>query len=322
MNGVRQMAGIAGLLAALALYSATFPEAHAALQASAEARLAGPSVPYHHAGTLVVSVDAPKGSAIQWPEIGGKIADVDLAADPATAADKPNERLRGERVYHVDAVKPGLYRLPDLQVTVTLGDESATYELPPVVFEARELTEAEKAAAAGFEESAPLVALEPPASWNWRWMAVAAVIAAAVALLWRRFHRGKPQYTAPPKAAWDVALARLHELRLRNLPIQGQTERYYVDLSAIVRYYIEDRFGLRAPEQTTPEFLDVAAQSGRLTEGQQAFLALFLRHCDRVKFARHEPGVIEMEQRLAEVEAFVTETIPGPAEGSAAEDAA
>jgi hypothetical protein len=96
--------------------------------------------------------------------------------------------------------------------------------------------------------------------------------------------------------------------------MQEKVEPYYVDLSMILRYYIEDRFGIRAPELTTPEFMDIATESGLLDESQQTFLAAFLRHCDRVKFARHEPGVKEMEERLSEVERFVKDTIPKPTE--------
>ena len=47
---------------------------------------------------------------------------------------------------------------------------------------------------------------------------------------------------------------------------RGELERYYVGLSAIVRRYLEDRFGLRAPEMTTEEFLAVAQRNRELVE--------------------------------------------------------
>ena len=309
------------MAAALVLCAAFRGEA--AVQAAVVAELRDPVLPYHRTATLLVRVACPKGSTVQWPELAGEIADVDVLADAPTVSEQPDGGTVGERVYRIDAIKPGLYRLPDVQVSVTLGDETTQTALPPMVLKARELTEEEKASASGFVESAPLSALDSPTPRRWIWAAAGGLAAVAAGLAWW-WHstRLKPQPVAPPKPAWDVALARLHELRTRNLPIQGQTERYYVDLSAIVRYYIEDRFGLRAPEQTTQEFLDVAAQSGRLTEGHQTFLAQFLRHCDRVKFARHEPGVVEMEQRLSEVEVFVRETVPAPETGAEAEDAA
>jgi hypothetical protein len=210
-----------------------------------------------------------------------------------------------------------------MDVAVSSGTETSSYPLPPLVLHARDLTAEEKTAAGTFEESAPLSALEQRKSLPIGWIIAGLAAALAVAaLLWRIFWRKKPLPAAPPKPAWDVALARLQELRVRNLPIQGQTERYYVDLSAILRYYVEDRFALRAPEQTTPEFLDIAAQSGLLSAEQQEFLALFLRHSDRVKFARHEPSVIAMEEQLMEVEQFVRGTVPRPAGNDVLEGAA
>jgi hypothetical protein len=314
---------LCALIGALILVSAVSPAAFAAIQARVTAELEGPVLPYHRSATLVVRVDAPKGTTVQWPDLAGKIKDVEITAEAPVIAEKPNERMHAECSYRVDAVKPADYRLPDMDVSVSSATETTSFPLPPLVFHARDLTDEEKAAAATFEESVPISSLEQPKSPKTWWIVggLLAVLTLA-ALLWRIFWREKPLPAAPPKPAWEVALARLHELRLRNLPIQGQTERYYVDLSAILRYYVEDRFSLRAPEQTTPEFLDSAAQSGILTEEQQDFLALFLRHSDRVKFARLEPTVAAMEERLVEVEQFVQDTVPRPAGSEPMEGAA
>ncbi len=309
---MQRQSGRFALTAALIFLGALSPAAFAAVQATVTGELNSPFLPYHRSATLVLRVDGPKGASVQWPDLSGKLEGVEIAADPPLMTEQPNERLRAERAYHVDAVKPGSYRLPDVDVSVSVGTETGSFSLPPFVLQARDLTAEEKTAAAAFQESAPLSALDVHKSHGLWWVAALLAILAVAGLLLKRFWRKKPLPAVPPKPAWEVALARLHELRLRNLPIQGQTERYYVDLSAILRYYLEDRFGLRAPEQTTPEFLDAAAQSGLLTAEQQDFMALFLRHSDRVKFARHEPSMVEMEQRLAEAERFVENTVPRP----------
>ena len=105
-------------------------------------------------------------------------------------------------------------------------------------------------------------------------------------------------------------MRRLTEL-LRRHPLEsGRYGAYYVDLSAILRYYIEDRFNAHAPELTTPELLRVIGEASLLGEEQQAFLAEFLRHCDRVKFARYRPSTDEMKSGYAAVKRFVDETAP------------
>ncbi len=62
-------------------------------------------------------------------------------------------------------------------------------------------------------------------------------------------------------------------------------EQFYVEISAVVRQYLENRFELRAPELTTDEFLQLAAAGGELSNEHQLLLAEFLSQADRVKFA-------------------------------------
>ncbi len=115
-------------------------------------------------------------------------------------------------------------------------------------------------------------------------------------------------------SAYDRAMTRLRELEQRGLPSPGQGETapaidiWYVELSAIVRRYLEDRYGLRAPELTTEEFLREAQRSGQLSSTHRNLLSDFLVRCDRVKFARYEPDEEESRQALASARSFLEET--------------
>jgi len=186
----------------------------------------------------------------------------------------------------------------------------------------RDLTDEERVEAERFAANEAPVSLPRPWWLGWPfWAAVGAgVVALGGAVWWVLRHRTRAERIAAPALPWEVAYGRLRELDQRRLPHAGQFEPYYVDLSAILRYYIEDRFLLHAPEQTTPEFLEAASQSGVLSTDQQQTIAAFLRHCDRVKFARYEPTLTEMEQGFEVVLRFVDETVPRDQE--AREDAA
>ena len=121
-------------------------------------------------------------------------------------------------------------------------------------------------------------------------------------------------------SAYDRAMTRLRELEQRGLPSPGQGQSasapapalaidvWYVELSAIVRRYLEDRYGLRAPELTTEEFLREAQRSGQLSSTHRDLLSDFLVRCDRVKFARYEPDEEESRQALASARTFLEET--------------
>jgi hypothetical protein len=95
---------------------------------------------------------------------------------------------------------------------------------------------------------------------------------------------------------------------------------FYVRLTSTVRQLIEGHFGIRAPEQTTTEFLRSARHHPGLLEDQQRFLAGFLRSADLVKFAGDRPAVQECDRSLQAARQFVQETMPrdGQAGASAA----
>ena len=109
-------------------------------------------------------------------------------------------------------------------------------------------------------------------------------------------------------------MAELLRIRALNLVAQGAVEEHYVLVSSCVRRYVEDRFGLRAPEMTTEEFLEAVRNSPALERSDRVLLESFMAECDLVKFARHVPPATEAEAAITTAEAFVRETAPRPAE--------
>ena len=163
----------------------------------------------------------------------------------------------------------------------------------------------------------PLEALteEVAPRWPWATGASALVVGGGVlALLWWRLRE-----RARRRSAYEIALGRLDALESRRRPDADAMDGFFVELSDLVRRYLEDRFALQAPELTTEEFLDVAAGSPDLTRDHRSFLQTFLRSADRVKFARHVPDAGAVESVLSAVRGFLRQTshdesgaAPGP----------
>jgi hypothetical protein len=154
--------------------------------------------------------------------------------------------------------------------------------------------------------------LDPPAGPGlplWAWaaagMVLAALLAAAVFCL-RRRKTGRP-FLAPPTPQ-EVALRALRGLTA--LMNEDQDREFTKQVSRILRVYIQDRFGLRAPHRSTEEFLIEARQSALLGDDHQRLLARFLAQCDLIKFARRRVVMAEMQTLLLSAQVFVESTEP------------
>lgn len=136
----------------------------------------------------------------------------------------------------------------------------------------------------------------------WWWAVLLGVLALAAIAFWL-WKRRQPKVVTPvvaPLTPYEIAMQALQRLREENPAV----EAFYTRLSDIVRQYIEARFGLRAPERTTEEFLAEAA----LSPEYMALLGAFLSECDLVKFARYEPEAADRQRAFAAAEKFVEET--------------
>jgi hypothetical protein len=132
------------------------------------------------------------------------------------------------------------------------------------------------------------------------------VLGAGGVLLYRATHaRAK---VAARRSAYDEAVAKLHALEERGAPETTDTDAWFVELSAIVRSYLERRYEIRAPELTTEEFLQVAARDEGVKTDHRALLSAFLERCDRVKFAGYRPDSDESLDSLKAARAFVEDT--------------
>ncbi|MDD4736101.1 MAG: hypothetical protein PHP44_08345 [Kiritimatiellae bacterium] len=133
-------------------------------------------------------------------------------------------------------------------------------------------------------------------------------------LILRRNHQHALAAPTPPVPPHIAALQALDLLLHKGWIEARHIEQYYVELSAILRTYLENRFRLRAPERTTEEFIHEAAHSRILSDTQQVVLHAFLEQSDLVKFARAAPDEDDMRNAYLAAKNFVEETKPAEPE--------
>jgi len=107
----------------------------------------------------------------------------------------------------------------------------------------------------------------------------------------------------------DYALRLLRELELRQLWQKKQVKEYYVELTDIVRNYIEARFQTSAMELTTDEML---AKSLEIREMQpyHDLLMSILQTADLAKFAKFQPLAEVHVQTMEQARQFIDSSRP------------
>lgn len=129
----------------------------------------------------------------------------------------------------------------------------------------------------------------PPLSWKlvgYCAIALAGTVA-IVSLLWLliRFliRKIKEHRMSPIERAW----VELDRLLKKGLPGRGRYKDFYVELTMVVRRYIQRKYGIKAPHLTTEEFLREigAGTSAAGLVSNTDSLRAFLESADMVKFA-------------------------------------
>jgi hypothetical protein len=146
---------------------------------------------------------------------------------------------------------------------------------------------------------------------GWWWVAAAAAGLVAGAAMWRwarstRTRRGDADEVALP--AHVKAMRTLQRLRTAPRTTPAEIDAFYVDVSAVLRAYLEERFGLHAPHRTTEEFLRELEAGDGLAKEHRLELERFLTQCDLVKFAALVPGEREHVTTWELAAAFVEAT--------------
>ena len=272
---------------------------------------------------LELSVEAEPGVRVEMPTFGdalGRFTVFEFAPRAESAAGGGS--LHTQR-YTLQATRSGRHRIPGLRVEFVderpgRGDgrprELLTEEL---VFEVASVLPREMESMDLRPARRPLPELGGPWWERERWwlaVALAALAAGAAALAALRRRRSPQRIRA---SAYRRASARLERLRAQGLPKGTRVDPWYVELSDIVRRYVEERFALRAPELTTEEFLLEAGRSEALSPPHRGLLSDFLERCDRVKFARYRPPSDESREVLEVAARFLAESrAPEPATGA------
>lgn len=266
--------------------------------------------------TLTLRVTAQKDVELLLPEFGQMLDQYAIIDYSTTQTIDAEGNTIAQQQYELQLARSGKQSIAPIMVEFVdrrAGSKPApedmdAYELltQRLAFEVKSVLPADANAPMHppLGELAPLPTIES-ASKRWTLAITAGVILIIVAMIpWWLSKRRK----ARQRSAYEVAADRLSKLMAWPRGRAEEIDLFFVELSAIIRLYVEDRFDLRAPELTTEEFMASMSKSPDLNRAHQALLRDFLRQADLVKFANFMPDDNDINSSADTAKKFLDET--------------
>ena len=229
---------------------------------------------------VTVTLSTPSGVTAELPDLrdrfqGFRVAE-NFAEKPVSDKDGRTTTVSRWRLEPDPLARR--YRLAPFAVQSGNG----SFATSPVFFD----SPAAREAATGEIEVDPTRDL-PPFSWKLVGICAAALagLLLVLALLYFIFRKIRLAVRVHRMSPLERALYELDKLLKKGLPGRGFYKDFYVELTMVVRRYIERRYGVRAPNLTTDEFLLAAGADPAFPQTSIAELKAFLESADLVKFA-------------------------------------
>ena len=262
--------------------------------------------------TYTVSISYDKDIKIKPPGSGENLGAFEIRSYKIYDPKKQGKRIRLDAEYKISTFTTGDYFIPPLTIYYkTEGDsvyKSISTEKIKIVVESMNPSEQ------GDIRDIKLPVEIPATLWEkiriFVFVFAALILGALIYLYFRLKKEGRsliPEKKEPPRPPHEIALEMLDQLKEKDLVSQGKIKEFHIEVSDIIRRYIEGRYFIPAPEMTTSELL-ASIKSEQIEPEQMELLSRFLFQCDMVKFAKFIPNPAESSEMLQLAYRFVNET--------------
>ncbi|MBN2012392.1 hypothetical protein JW960_23890 [candidate division KSB1 bacterium] len=242
------------------------------------------------------SIIVTHGDSIQveMPEFGINLGAFEILDYNDHDPKRVDDQFVQERDYIISTFDVGEFEIPPVAVRFTAVGDSNSQELKTEIIKIE--VESLKPS-----EEGDIHDIKPPYEIERNWSNIIRLNAAALTLILigvlifyiiKRRREGKsllPMREKPPRPPHEIALEALDNLVKSTLLADGEVKQFYIELSDIIRTYIEGRYFIIALEMTTDQLIDNIRQSNVETD-VIAQVRDFLATCDFVKFAKYRPG--------------------------------
>jgi len=258
--------------------------------------------------TMTVTIDYLKGVTVDKPVFGEALGEFRIAE-----VRQPLPQVKGDReiVRQILALQPTRTgRLTIFPIGVTFTDSRPdgdgrqhTVECKEIAVEVTSVVQSEDPSLDELHKAAEPVELPRNLTLLLFCMANVLLLIGAAAGFWIWRRRERASDFVPPTAR-ELAYRELQQLIESGLAARD-VKQFYVELTGIVRRYIERTTSIRAPEQTTEEFLREISRRQTFPPEESGRLKHFLEAADLVKFAAHRPRQEDVDDSIQRAKDFI-----------------
>lgn len=257
---------------------------------------------------LTVTIEYERGVVVTAPPFGEAVGEFLIRDFQEPVVPPVNSREVIRQIYRLEPPRAGSLSIAPIAVTFQDhrdSDDGSEYTVESEALSIEVTTLVGDAAPSlnDLKPSAPPVALPSSGLPVWVWVAFGLTAVAAGIGLWAVRQRRRQQSQKPALTPQQLAQLELDQIIGGRLA-ESDIKAFYTELTGVVRRYIERSTGVRAPEQTTEEFLHEILARAIFADDEQRRLRQFLESADLVKFAGHQPAADDIETSITRAREF------------------
>ncbi len=263
--------------------------------------------------TYTLTIDHQEGIRIEQPGPGANLGQFEIKDYQIHDPVKKDGNIIQIFEYEISVFDTGRFIIPPFPVAFFESDTSRDFQIiqsePIEIFVESVLT----------ADNRELRDIKPPQSipfnlkkWLIYGIIALIIIGSTVAIIYfmNRRKKGISLFRKEKiRPAHEIALESLAELRNRwqHMLQKGEAKVLFTEISDLLRKYLENRFFIKASEETTFEISQSLSEM-EIGEKQQIIAVQVLEFADLVKFAKYIPDEGETENTLEMLEKFIDET--------------
>jgi len=258
---------------------------------------------------LTLAIDYAEGVSVKMPVFGEKLGDFRVLDVRRPLPQLKDGRKIERQILTLEPTRTGQFEIFPIPVTFTDTSQQGhgkkhSLQTEPLVVKVTTVVASKQPSLDELRGQTPPIGL--PAHRLFLLLAIgsALFLAGGGILAWWLLWGRQKAVAKKILTAREIASLELDRL-LEDKLAQRDVKLFYVELTGIVRRYIEKTKGIRAPEQTTEEFLHEIARRKTFSTEENRRMKYFLEAADLVKFAAHRPEDEDVEASCHRAKEFI-----------------